>query len=354
MSYHVLRLRTLMNRPERIDFSQPMIALDDEQPPALLLLDEPLVKTSLKSDAIAPYDLLAYWKTAARLQPDSLPALNGYFHETPILLNGTRQRETRRALVPGYRRIEIGLDHWLADFSKAYVAGWANVPSVPALGLVHGYLNAVNREIIARDLGCPAQSLPALPHTLFTLLPRSEQLQDYNTKLQALLDDLQAKLISAGRSIEEAWMLVSVSVMGQEALLAGLTYGLAHPAPTGRWSAEALMRESAPVSMLVGRRVLQNVTLEGHPLLEGQTIYICPFLAHRTMAQQPTLTQPENTSEASYAFGAGAHVCAGRNIALKMVQAFLNACNDLPDLQIDCSGLKFSRDINLMVSSTHD
>ena len=98
MSYHVLRLRTLMNRPERIDFAAPVVALDEEHPPALLVLGDSLVKAVLKSDLVVPYDLVGYWKLAARLSPEALPAIDAFFDQTPILLHGSAQREARKSL----------------------------------------------------------------------------------------------------------------------------------------------------------------------------------------------------------------------------------------------------------------
>ena len=353
MSYHVLRLRTLMNRPERVALSESLMTLDEEDPPALLVLDEAQVKSILKSEAIEPYDLVGYWKVAARLPGTPLPAIESFFKKTPILLHGQEHRDVRRALTPCYRRIEVAMDSWLPDFIRAFFStararsGLQNIAAIP---FVSAFLDALNRTLIAQDLKCQADSLPVLPNKLFSLLQRSDALMDYDARLACLVHDLAARLSFQQRDPEEAWALVSIAVMGQEPLLAGLLYGLAHRADGGQWTAESLMRMAAPVSMLVGRQVLADVTVDGHPLRQGQTVYICPFLSHRSMDAQA----PAGQATSSLSFGMGPHLCAGRTIALKIVQGFLDGLQQFPDLSMDCRGLRFSRDINLQVDKTHD
>lgn len=345
MSYHVLRLRTLMNRPERIDLTQPVALLDEEAPPAVLVLDEALAREALKSDAIAPYDLLAYWKAAARRPSAPLSALEGFFRETPVLLHGEAQRAARKALVPCYRRIEHALPQWLPAFGRDYFQAQSRLQPLHALELARGFLEAANRQIMAIDVGCAADLLPPLPNSLFTLFPRPDALQDYDAKLAALIQVLADLLGAQNRDRGDAWALVSVAVMGQEALLAALVYGLTHEAPQAPWTAEALMQESAPVSMLVGRRALRDVRMKGVSFEQGQMIYICPFLTHQAAA----VSKSAEEAPATLSFGSGVHVCAGRKIALILAQCFLDARLQQDDLSLDCSGLIFSRDINLVV-----
>ena len=349
MSYHVLRLRTLMNRPERVDLAQAVIALDEEDPPAAMLLGDALVKAALKSPAVEPYDLVGYWKLSARMAEVPLPAIENFFQKTPILLHGHAHREARQALLPVYRRLETALDRWLTAFSRAFFLAREGPQPVPALLLATVFVDELNRSLLAQDLGCPPESLPPLPNKLFNLLQRAQGLQAYDARLNHLVQDMAHRLQAQHRNPDEAWALVSVAVMGQEALLAALVYSLVHPTPAGRWEADALMRAAAPVSMLVGRRVLADVTLEGHGLRKGQTVYICPFLSHRAL-DVPTAP---GKSAASYSFGMGPHLCAGRSIALKLTQAFLDARHACPGLAIDGTGLRFSRDINLLVEQTY-
>lgn len=334
-----------MNRPERIDFTHSVAMLDEEAPPAVLVLNETLAREVLKSDAIAPYDLLAYWKAAARRPSAPLPALEGFFRRTPVLLHGAPQRDARKALMPCYRRVERALPEWLSSFSRDYFEAQSRSRPVHALELAGGYLEAVNRQIMAIDVGSAADALPPLPSGLFSLFPRSGDLQDYDAKLGALAHFLADRLAAVGRDRQEAWALVSVAVMGQEALFAALVYGMVHSASEPPWTAEALIHASAPVSMLVGRQVLRDVRLNGVPFQQGQMIYICPFLTHRAAEIEKDIQETPPT----LSFGSGLHVCAGRKIALIIAQSFLDARLEHDDLIVDCTNLMFSRDINLVV-----
>lgn len=335
-----------MNRPERIDLEQRWMPLDEEQPPALLVLDESLTKAVLKCDVIGPTDLVGNFKAAARMDQASLPTIDMFFRKTPMLLHGVDQRQARKALQPCYRSIEDGLDLWLSDYALTYFESRVQQSPVSSVALVSDYLHGVNRRIVARNVGCSLDHLPPLPNNLFRLLPRAEQLLSYDQTLHTLVSFLTEQLCAQQRDPDEAWALVSVAVMGQEPLLSGLAFALSSPAPQGGWTPEALMRESAPVSMLGCRQVLADVTLEGVQFIKGQLLYICPFLTHKSMKQ----CSGENLiADTSYSFGAGAHVCAGRKISLKVVQAFLDAYQQCPQLIVKLKGLRFSRDINLMV-----
>lgn len=346
MSHHVLHLRTLMNRPDRIDMALPVMALDAEQPPALLLLSEPLIKAVLKCDVIVPTDLVANLKTSARLEQNSLPAIGTFFSKTPMLMNGVTHREVRMGLQPIYRIIEDRLDSWLPDYAQACLQSAGPQNRVSAFSWVSGFLDGVNRRIMAVHVGCPVEHLPPLPNQLYRLLPRAEDLIIYDQSLQALVSFLAEQLSMQQRDPDEAWALVSVAVMGQESLLSGLLFSMVKAAPQGHWTAESLMRESAPVSMLGCRQVQTDVELEGVKFLAGQLLYVCPFLTHLSMRQgscAPT------SASSSYSFGSGAHVCAGRKIALKIVQAFLDAHQQCSPLNVNQQNLRFFRDINLMV-----
>lgn len=343
MSSAALRLRTIINNPSTLDMTKEWVALDDRSPPTLFVYGESLSNAVLRSEAIATYDLFVYWKAVTQVNPPGYPAIETYFHETPFFLHGEAHRSARKALAQPYRSVEAGLDQWLPVFAENFFKSFQQGQSIKPNHLALSFIEDVFREMLAREAGRQANDFPPLPRTLFNFLPRLKFMQEYDAQLTALVDVLKKSLSHAERDPNEAWALASIVVMGQQPLLSALVYGLMNKPPVGdRWDGEALMRQTAPVSVL-GREAREEVTIRGLKLAKGQPLHICPFLTH----MHADVHAKDDAAKKSIAFGAGPHVCSGRKISLKITDAFFSQWARADHIHLDTSGVSLVRDFVL-------
>ena len=344
MSSSALRLRTIMNDPSSLNMSKEWIALDNHTPPTLLIYGESLTNAVLRSANIATYNLVAYWKTVTKAPPPGFPAIESHFDESPFLLQGTPHRTARKTLTPPYRSVEIELTHWLPTFTESFFTSYQTDQATRPIPLALSYIDGVFKEILAREAACSIQEIPLLPSGLFSFLPRLASVLEFDRRLEAVVQTLEAHLTKAGKSAHEAMALSTIVVMGQQPLLGAFVYGLLNPPPNGgTWEGESLMRQSSPVSVL-GREVHTECNINGLQLAQGQPLHICPFLSH----MHSDAHAKHNASSKSLAFGAGPHVCSGRKITLEITNAFFKQWVRTKHIQLDTSGIKLTRDLLLV------
>lgn len=344
MSSITLRLREIINRPDSVDRSQDRMELDGATAPSLLVYDAELATGILKSDVLVPYNLIALWKQVARLSSSEIGALEAYFLKTPLFLSGEEHKLARKSLVDPYRRIERSLEGWLQDFTQDFFDRHSPEDFDDAAAFVMAYLNGVFQQMLATDLGCSADELPLISTGVLRLIPRPEALRSLNRQLDELVASIKSILQAAGRDPEEAWPLVSVVVMGREPLLGVLLSGLANPSADGEaWDAETLIHQVAPISVL-SRQVLEDVALEGLQLKKGQSVTVCPFLAH----ERAESGVPENRPARRLEFGFGRHLCSGRALSIKIADSFFRNLTPALRRRIDTTNMKLVRDFFLM------
>lgn len=343
MSSSALRLRTIMNNPSTLDMSREWVALDKHTPPTLLIYGESLANAILRTESIATYDLVAYWKMVIKISPPGLPAIESHFQASPFLLSGETHRNARKGLTQPYRRVEAALDQWLPAYTETFFGAFQRGQSVRPKQLALDFIDGVFRKMLARELGCQAEEIPPLPSGLFNFLPRLESVQEFDRRLGRIADVIEKLSGGSGKHRDEAWALSSIVVMGQQPLLGAIVYGLINKPPIGgRWDSEALMRQSSPVSVF-GRKVSEDVTVKGLSLVKGQLVHVCPSLAHL----HGDFHSGENVPGQSLAFGAGPHVCSGRKISLKITDTFFKQWAFTDHIKLDTSGLSLIRDMVL-------
>jgi hypothetical protein len=352
-----LRLRSVVNNPSVLDPSAEFLALDNQQPATLFVYGEKLAAAILKSDTIRTYDLIGHWKMVVRGREvqnpklSELPTLEKLFAETPFFLHGSEHRPVRKSLLAPYRRIEQQIDQWLPGFTREFFNRLDPLKIHCPIEVVAAYIPAVFTRILVEDLGGVSSDYPAFAvpsQSLFLFFPRAQGIKAYEANLNRLSKVVASKLRSA-------------SPERSEPLFGGLIYGMVMGSRMGgEWTALSLMRESAPVSLL-GRKVLVDQELCGVQLYKDQPIHIAPFLVNERIDRAKQLKATEASPSAcpvdhadsvrvpnSIEFGLGVHLCSGRNIALAITQAFLDGFRSVDGLRFDTKGIKLYRDFNLV------
>ncbi len=104
---------------------------------------------------------------------------------------------------------------------------------------------------------------------------------------------------------------------------------------------EAIVEESArwaPTDPVFGRYSWKDVTLHGIDIPAGSVVHPCYGAANRDPArwERPDEFDPRRRSRANLAFGRGAHVCLGKNLArMEIVTAIAALIERLPGLRLD-------------------
>jgi cytochrome P450 len=346
-----LRLRAILNNPTSLDLSKDWIPLNTASPPTLLVYGDELAKQVLKADTIGSYNLVTYWKLVSKLEAEKLPAVETFFEKSPLFLYGDIHAEARKRLAPIYKTVEAGLDSWLPSFCNDFFIKLKPLQNHDPAKAVNDFLDELAKQMIARYAGGQASDLPKIPNKIFQMLLRPHELREYDQRLGILIQATRQLLMENGQEPEDAWGLVSISVMGREPLTGTLLYALLNtPADGQGWKPEALLHESAPVDIL-GREVLTDCAIGDLQLKKGQLIDICPYLIHLKNEAKAGVNLGHNSREqTSFSFGFGGHICPGRKITLKIVREFLRAFNCQPAELFDTSKAKLVRDFILSPS----
>lgn len=327
----ILKLVSLLNQQAPPPDANPFSRLNAGAPASWLVRDAAIGHAILKSPYVKPYDLLRYFKRVARIEDGALGAIEGYFGHGPLLLHGEKHHEVRKTVVQQYQTIEIDLLGWLDAYTQDFLQSHCGSP-VTTTRLAGDYVDGLYRTLLARQLGCEPQALPPLPGLLFDLLPRKTTLQRANAELQALADACQIGKNSSTPAVKsDPWALVTLVVMGKDALQTSLLFALHHRNIT---DAETLFRLSTPVSV-IAREVTHPTTFGGESFSAGDILYLCPSL----MEAHPTHGKLE--------FGAGQHICAGRKIAMIVAKAFLQGLQATEGLIIRTNDLQWTRNLLL-------
>lgn len=335
MASSVLRLFHLLNHLGEIDFSRPYVELDALDPPTLLILDPGLAKALSKDTQLCTFNLVQYWQSITQVDTGQIPETSGYFESSPLLLHSARHKESRKRLAPIYKAIESDLSQWIEARTTAFFKAASNADYGSPSTFAEAYVSTIFQKAIARFVGAKEECCPSLPTRIFSFFLRRRELLAYHQSLADLVDWVSGNL-SGSKS--QAYDLLSLTIMGKEPMIGALTYALCNRlSPSGApWTADTLMDHTAPVTMLVGREALEDLSVAATKVRKGQIVHISPYLAN-LKAGDLSLAFP---------FGHGPHVCQGRTIALAITRAFLNALPLAP--RGFSKGTKFMRD-NVLV-----
>lgn len=329
MSLSLLRLRELLNSGPQLDPSQDYIALEDAPHPALYIYEKSLALSMMKHPDLKPSNFMDFWMVLTGVTANDILNVEQYFTKTPLLLHHQVHFEARRSLMPLYRHMEAGIPGWIDAFNAEFMAQSAAQKSIQTTEFVDTYLDALFKEIIARELGIDRGELPALPGKIFQLLTRLDIILDYEARLNALTAFLSANLRDKGAPVDQLWALLSVTVMGTDTLSGALLYFIAHHQEG--LAVDTLLERARPVSV-VGRVATAPIQIKGLSLSAGQTVYIS------------TVYRNDEHQMEAMPFGVGVHLCPGKKMSQILLASFLAAWQVAPQLHTRFSKVKFFRD----------
>lgn len=293
MNLAVLRLLQLLNAPADRLQGQRCVALEQGQGAGQLVLDGDLARAILKHPQARPFDLWGYYLALTKLKAADLPHLSAYFAQGPLLRDGADHAQMRRALMPLYQRLE----QRVRDDFAGQIAAFAAPRDHHALAA--DVADALFDLMLGAELGLAAADLPRMPGRLFSLLPRRAALIAREAELATYSAQIAAALAAQNKPAQMLWPLVTLGLMGHDALRCAVLFALTQPSAAPN---DASLRQIAPVGVLP-RQFTQDVQIADQQFLAGQIAYICPYLLHETGAAM------------SFAFGAGPHHCPGQRIA---------------------------------------
>lgn len=324
MASSVLKLFYLLNNPAKVNFETPAMALDDLDPPTLLITSKALAKEILKAEKTHVFNLVNYWKTITRISAERTAPLSTHFGYSPLLQSGTAHREARKSLLPMYKSIEEELPGWLPQATEEFfrTAQSAQTPWRTD-EFADCYVRLVFKKILCFALNANESDCPPLPGQLFSFFLRRTQFDRYCTELNALHDWIVSKPPSNQET--NGHDLLSITVMGREPMVGALAYGINQRTDRNgdEWTAVSLMEESSPVSELIAREITNDFSINDLQLKKNQIVHISPFLLDLGSEPDEQLNPMP--------FGHGPHLCLGRGIALKITESFLACLKNSPD-----------------------
>ena len=330
MSLSILRLREILNSGDQLDSTRAFIALEDAPNPALYVYEKSLALQMMKHSDLKPINFMDFWKVLTGVTAKDISNVEHYFTKTPLLLHHQIHFEARRSLMPLYRHIEAGIPIWIDVFNADFLAQYSAQMSIHTIEFVDTYLDALFKEIITRELGLDPSDFPALPGKIFQFLTRLDILMDYEAKLNTLRTFLAAHWpIKEGRSVEELWALISVTVMGTDTLSGALMYLIEHHKED--LTVDKLLERARPVS-LVSREATVPIQLNELHLSVDQRVYISTAFLN------------EDQKVEAIPFGLGVHLCPGKKMSLILLSSFLKAWQARPHLHTRFSKVKFFRE----------
>jgi len=311
---HLLLLRKILSGTQSINFEQEWALLGKDDNPAILVYGDTLSAAVLKCPNIVPANLVEYYYGILGLKKGSFPNIETLFSHAPLLLSGIDHLNARKIFAKKYKAIEKGLIHWLPQFTMQFIQ--SHLASSDPVQIALDYVNAVFRNIAARDLAIKESDIPIFPERFMTLYPDKDRL----TKIEEHLADLRLfyenRLKELGRDPNDAQMLMTINVVGGEPLEAALCYGLMNLSEYQlNWDARTLFHNAVPVNFF-GRIANEDVCINGINFKKGQEVFTCPGLIHQHVSHHCP------HSETSYSFGKGLHLCLGQGISIEIANCF--------------------------------
>ena len=279
-----------------------------EAPVSVLACDVALTQQVLRSQSVKPLDIYGYYVQLMGRDVAAFPYLRAYFAHAPLTLHGAQHAQVRKGLTPLYRDYAERWAQDLGPYARDFFAARAG-QSVDVIEGVEAFVSGFLAQWLALEVGESLESVLPLPFGVFSLTPRLSDLEQAEADLARWFAFFDAQ----GIETERAWQWMTVLLMGHEAMIATLVWGLMQTDLPS--SAEVLANAAVPVNMTVGREVVEPVVFAGQAFEPGDLIYLSPFLVN---------LQLEDSLEPDLAFGFGAHRCLGRRMGLLVLQAFLD------------------------------
>ena len=337
----IFRLREIVNQPSLINLEENYIALNSQDPAAILIYDEDVSRAILKSKLAAPTNFVDYFKFANNRPDIKFQYIEEHFRYTPVMLSGEAHKDSRKAVSKLYALIESKCPDWLPRFTEEFFAQLDDADeNFDYISFVQKYLALAFNQIILLELDLHDVEMPPSVGEILHMFRSVDEINAYEKRLETLVRFVECALLAQKKDPKDAWMLVSIAVMGTEPLLGALFYGMAHESPNKEaWNAYSLLRESAPVST-VTRFMLDDLVINDLHLKKNQLLYFSFDLIHYKM-------NATGKHSKSYSFGDGPHTCPGNKIALIIVEAFMGAWDKRKPINLDLEKYQFQRDFIL-------
>jgi hypothetical protein len=340
----IFRLKEIINQPSLINLNEDYIALNHQDPPALLVYGERLSKNILKSKFILPTNIIDYFKLITHQPEARFHFIEDHFKYSPLMLSGEDHRESRKKLSKLYTSIENNCQHWLSHFTQDFFAQLNPADqNFDPVFFIQKYIASVFNQMILLELELKDAVVPTYLGEILHMFRSIDELNEYEKKLEVLVRFIEDALIKQKKDPKDAWMLVTIAVMGTEPLLGAFFYGFMHEHPHNKaWDAFSLFRASSPVSTL-SRFLAKDATIDGLHFKKDQLIYLSPDLIHYKMKA----FDASIPASKSYSFSDGPHTCPGLRIAMIIADAFMLAWHERKPIHLNLEKYQFQRDFIL-------
>lgn len=331
--FALYKIKKILNDPGMLDPNRDWMYLDEQNKSSVLIYELELGKKILAINSSSPFNTTEYFKAISNME---LPSFDTYGKKLPMFLHGQPHFDARKQLNIFYKNIELSLLGFIDEKTVEYFQGSNNEKYIEPIKFTSIYLKKIFTTIIAQDLQCHEDEVPELPGEIFYMIPGKNKLQEYEVKIHKLNRFIEDRLSSLGRDSGDAWMFLSITIMGTDTLLSSLLYGMVYADQFNHDYSRASYAAN-PVTV-IGRIINEALSFDDLDLTIGQQVYVAPGIAyaHQTVS-------PEKESLDSMAFGHGAHLCPGRKIAQIIIENYLKVWFNLADKD-NCKDIAFKKD----------
>jgi len=318
----VLAAFRVLNAPEDKLPQEAVTVLCEGPPRALFVFDPKTAGELLRSPLLVPTSAQRYYEAVSGLDRNDFPVLSEAFERTPLSLSGSAHRDARARVTPIYRRVEAEIDGWIDDFCTEYLDDVRSRTSPDIVRAASDFSDRVGRAMAAADLGIRWQDLPPIPNEIFVMFPSAGRIRDIEAKFTTIRDRVLSRLLEQGRDEEDFWPILILMMMNRDSLQGTVMHMYMHlQNGTAAGSANECASAADNVSLLQCRHVMEDSEIAGRKWYAGELVYIAPHLLHR---RDPP---PQGTD---FTFGPGPHVCPGRKLSLRILDALIAALRREP------------------------
>ena len=335
MSLHIVKLNYLNNHPEELDHNDQLLVLEENKQTSILVYGESLGLKLLQSEHTIPIDPMGrFLNYIASVDPNSerFKTLHAYAQRGPMFLSGSAHIDARKKIAQFYKKIEDDLTPGLMAFTKDYLLKYKNTNEIEVEELCSVFIHELNKKIIANDLKIDESEIPEFPEHLLMYMPSLHVVDLKEKKLKALVAVIENQIKKQGRDHYDTWSLVSIIVMGLNAISSSLMFGLIKHQ---RFiSAEETIKSASALSILF-REVTEDIEIDQIIFKKGTLLYIALHVMN------------DQSKDDSYAFGKGVHTCPGKKLATNIIDTFFKCWITLGFESKSLKPLSFKRDIVL-------
>ncbi|WP_071673449.1 cytochrome P450 [Nioella nitratireducens] len=326
-----------------------------------LVLSRAACETALRDPRLDVYNVFQAFDHVARLSGHRLDELINVSRWIPFLNNAERHKQLRGLFA---RVLQAIMDPYLATYAAAsqelldafrtarggdFATGYADRVHVEAFGRVCGLDPADRADFASLASSDGAVDFAVRVGALLEANDRARVLLDRMTAILArsqgsdMLDRIGGHLSRAGIEDSQqarAEFLVALTLLGRDTLAGTLTLGLAHMldaqegylAPPDWRAPQDIVNEVIRLSsavQIVNRVATRPIDLCGQKIAEGDVLMIYLPAANADPAAFANAERMDPSHPESIAFGAGPHLCVGRQMTRRAIEISLRHLSQL-------------------------